>query len=159
MADVPTPDSFESILARLREMAAEAEALAKQVLDLTRTQGRPLVHQAMRTAALSLRAVPALLASAIEAEADEAQQVNKQTLASQVTPATQAAPASQVTPSVAPLPALAPTPPPDAPRPPQGNVGPSGGNTGPPVAVPATAAAPLVGSAATIGSAATNGGS
>jgi len=153
MADVPTPDSFESILARLREMAAEAEALAKQVLDLTRTQGRPLVHQAMRTAALSLRAVPALLASAIEAEADEAQQVNKQTLASQVTPATQAAP------SVAPLPALAPTPPPDAPRPPQGNVGPSGGNTGPPVAVPATAAAPLVGSAATIGSAATNGGS
>lgn len=153
MADVPTPDSFESILARLREMAAEAEALAKQVLDLTRTQGRPLVHQAMRTAALSLRAVPALLASAIEAEADEAQQVNKQTLATQVTPATQAAP------SVAPLPALAPTPPPDAPRPPQGNVGPSGGNTGPPVAVPATAAAPLVGSAATIGSAATNGGS
>ena len=153
MADVPTPDSFESILARLREMAAEAEALAKQVLDLTRTQGRPLVHQAMRTAALSLRAVPALLASAIEAEADEAQQVNKQTLATQVAPASQAAP------SVAPSPALAPTPPPDAPRPPQGNVGPSGGNTGPPVAVPATAAAPLVGSAATIGSAATNGGS
>ena len=153
MADVPTPDSFESILARLREMAAEAEALAKQVLDLTRTQGRPLVHQAMRTAALSLRAVPALLASAIEAEADEAQQVNKQTLASQVTPATQAAP------SVAPLPALAPTPPPDAPRPPQGNVGPSGGNTGQPVATPTIVPAPLVGSAATIGSAATNGGS